>query len=102
MEKASGQSGQVVSGANLRWRFGEGELEGRTTERGEFVLYFQAPTVDDHIRSGGRAYVRGDMENTKIKVNIISKNGDIFFIDRIEVGKLIVVMRSCFQKERRV
>lgn len=59
--------GDPVSGAtaSIQGR----DIEGMTTEQGEFVLYFKGLTASDIIVSGGKRYVRrGGSRNVKLQV----------------------------------
>ena len=50
--------GKAVSGAKVRVK--EKDVENKTRERGEFVLYFEPLTEDEIITEGGKRFVKGD------------------------------------------
>ncbi len=51
-------AGKAVSGAKVRVK--EREVENKTTEKGEFVLYFGPLTEDEIIKEGGKRLVKGN------------------------------------------
>jgi|LGVF01.1.fsa_nt_gb hypothetical protein len=51
-------AGKAVSGAKVRVR--GRDVEYKTTEKGEFVLYFEPLTEDEIITEGGKRFVKGD------------------------------------------
>lgn len=50
--------GKAVSRAKVRIR--GRDLENKTTEKGEFVLYFKSLTEDEIIKEGGKRFVKGN------------------------------------------
>jgi hypothetical protein len=54
--------GEAASGAKVRVR-GK-DVESKTTEEGEFVLYFGPLTEDEIIRVDGKRFVKGDSDKT--------------------------------------
>jgi hypothetical protein len=55
-------AGEAVSGAKVRVK-GK-DVENKTTEEGEFVLYFGPLTEDEIIRVDGKRFVKGDVDKT--------------------------------------
>nr|QNO51038.1 hypothetical protein EDLMLJLI_00031 [Methanosarcinales archaeon ANME-1 ERB6] len=56
--KVCDSAGKAVSGAKVKakgW-----DVENKTRERGEFVLYFEPLTEDEIITEGGKRFVKGD------------------------------------------
>jgi hypothetical protein len=51
-------AGKAVSDAKVKVK-GK-DVENKTTERGEFVLYFEPLTEDEIITEGGKRFVKGD------------------------------------------
>ena len=56
--KVYDSGGEAVSGAKVRVK--EKGIENKTTEKGEFVLYFGPLTEDEIIREDGKRFVKGD------------------------------------------
>ena len=56
------EEGNALSGARVKIR--DKDVEGETTEEGEFVLYFGDLTNDEIIKENGERFVKGD--NDKI------------------------------------
>jgi len=52
--------GKAVSGAKVRVK--EKGVENKTTEKGEFVLYFEPLTDDEIIWEDGKRFVKGDSD----------------------------------------
>lgn len=50
--------GKAVSRAKVRIR--GRDLENKTTEKGEFLLYFKSLTEDEIIKEGGKRFVKGN------------------------------------------
>lgn len=76
-----------IPGGRLSGKVANRDFLSRTTEIGEFVIYFGTLTEEDVIEEGGKHFVKGDTD-TEIKISIeyddISK---VFELDKIEVGK---------------
>ena len=60
--KVYDSTGKTVSGAKVRVR-GK-DVENKTTEEGEFVLYFEPLTEDEIITEGGKRFVKGNGDKT--------------------------------------
>jgi len=56
--KVYDSAGEVVSDAKVKVK-GK-DVENKTTEEGEFVLYFEPLTEDEIITEGGKRFVKGD------------------------------------------
>lgn len=75
-----------ISNACLSWK-GK-EVEGLTTNKGEFVIFFLSLTEEDIILdpASGKKYVRGDQERT-LKINVEHNNeAKILNLVDVEVG----------------
>jgi len=51
-------AGKAVSGAKVRVK--GRDVENKTTEKGEFVLYFKSLTEDEIVKEGGKRFVKGN------------------------------------------
>ncbi|MBE9594775.1 MAG: carboxypeptidase regulatory-like domain-containing protein, partial [Proteobacteria bacterium] len=71
--KVYDSAGEAVSGAKVRVR-GK-DVENKTTEKGEFVLYFGPLTEDEIIRVDGKRFVKGNGGKT------LHPEVDLFSID---------------------
>jgi hypothetical protein len=60
--KVYDSAGEAISGAKVRVR-GK-DVENKTTEEGEFVLYFGPLTEEEIIRVDGKRFVKGDDDKT--------------------------------------
>jgi len=79
--------GNPIPRGSLSGKAADEDFLSRTTDTGEFVIYFGTLTEGDVVEEGGKYFVKGD-SGTKIKVSVgyagISK---VFELDKIEVGK---------------
>jgi hypothetical protein len=60
--KVYDSAGEAISGAKVRVR-GK-DVENKTTEEGEFVLYFGPLTEEEIIRVDGKRFVKGNGDKT--------------------------------------
>jgi hypothetical protein len=82
-----GGDGKPIPGGRLSGKAANKDFSSRTTENGEFVIYFGTLAEEDVVEEDGRYFVKGD---TDAKINISIDYGGaskVTELDEVEVGK---------------
>lgn len=80
-----GGDGEPIVGGRLSVRAANEVFSSRTTETGEFVIYFGDLSEEDVTEEEGRYFVRGDTD-TRITIIAEGESGKLE-LDKVEVGE---------------
>jgi len=82
-----GRDAKPIPGGRLSGKAANKDFSSRTTETGEFVIYFGILAEVDVVEEAGKYFVKGDTD-TKIKIKVESSGASrVAELDKVEVGK---------------
>lgn len=82
-----GGDGRPIPGGRLSGKAANKNFSSRTTDTGEFVIYFGTLAEEDVVEEDGRYFVKGEID-TKINISIeYAGASKVMALDKVEVGK---------------